>query len=366
MPVDIRIRNRLSGGDGSPGGASKPGQIAVNFDSAAKSGNGGNPKLFASDGNAWILLNPPGVSPHVKGVMSGPDQGSVHDTFNTDSITVNAGDIIIYTWNGSAYVYTGPTGSPVAGATAAQFTSLGAAVSFATAAEIVTGTEPAKAIAPDQLRAYALVGPTSGDDSNHLVRLDGGGQIAHEFIPNATAVETLNGTLDTKFLTPADLESRIKDAPSDPSGAATGADANYLVKLNSTGHIDPAFLSFTGLTYRGSLDVTDDYAKAGLSVLKAGDFASASAQGPAHGSWPGLTGTEVVEIGDMVLYDGYAWHLVSHAIDTSAYVNRSKHNDIKNDMDMTWTPPGSLKTIIDGGDSTKSRIDRVLLDCGTF
>jgi hypothetical protein len=273
-------------------------------------------------------------------VLSGADQGSVYATFNNDSINVNAGDIIIYTWNGSAYVYTGPIGSPVTGATAAQFTSLGAAVSFASAADIVTGSEPAKAIAPDQLKIAALDGPTGAGgstDRDHLVRLDGGGKIAHEFIPNATAAETFAGTSDTKFITPADLESRTKNVPGGTGGTAQAADANYLVRLDKDGHIDPGFISFTGLSYRGNLNLTGTYNP--ISGLKIGDFGTVQTAGVADSSWPGLSGSEKVEVGDMVLWDGNIWHLVSHAIDTSAYVNRSKHNDIKNDMDMTWTPP---------------------------
>jgi hypothetical protein len=307
-------------------------------------------------------------------LTAGTTQPTVQDAFNADNIIVNPGDIIIYTWSGSAYVYTGPTGT-ITSATPAQFTSLGATVSFATAAEIFTGTEDAKAIAPDQLQLYALDGPTGGGaavvgDAKHLVLLDGSGQIAQAFIPNADATDTHDGTLDTKFLTPADLRSVTKNKPGGTGGAAQAADADYLVRLDASGHIDSGFISFTGLTYRGNLDVTGPYNPP--SGLKAGDFATVKTAGVANGGtgatngWPGFSGTEKVAAGDMILWDGTNWHLVSHAIDTSAYVNRAGPNTIQNDMVMTWTPPATLATIIDGGDPTKSRIDSVLLDCGTF
>lgn len=68
---------------------------------------------------SWQL---PGVKP--RAVTAGPDQGSVEATFNNDALTVARNEVLVYTYAGSSYLYTGLPGSPVAGSTAASFTKL--------------------------------------------------------------------------------------------------------------------------------------------------------------------------------------------------------------------------------------------------
>ena len=367
MTVDIRILNRTAGGDGSPGGTGNAGNLALNFDPAAKGVNGGLPKLFASDGTVWVLMNPPATAPSV-GSISLPGAatpGSPTGIGNawTAFATKPTDPIVIAKYGGTAYVKTG------AGAADTDWAPLGSATNFATAAEILTGTEASKAIAPDQLRAYALAGPTGAagpvaGDANHMVLLDAVGQVTQAFIPNADATETLAGALDTKFITPADLQSRTKDVPGGAGGTAQGADAGYLVRLDANGQINAGFLSIKGLTYRGNLDLTGAYPT--LAGLKVGDFGTVQTKGTAVASWPGFTGGEAVEVGDLVIFDGTIWHLVEHGIDTTAYVSKSGANAIQNDMTMTWAAPTALITIIDGGNAATAEIKNVTIGGGQF
>lgn len=367
MSAELRIKTRkATNTDGSPGGVGNIGNLAANASTASIAANNGAPKLFLSDGTQWLLVNPPAAAPTV-GVapLPGGTPGSstgINGVW-TAFATKPTDPIIIATFAGSAYLKTGTAGND------GDWTALGSAAKFASAAEILAGAVTDKGIAPDQLRAHALAASTGGTspaagDANHLVILDSAGQFAAAFIPNATATETLAGVLDTKFITPADLQSRTKKTPSGAGGAAAGADENYLVTLNANGQIDAGFLSIKGLTYRGNLNLTVPYNA--ITGLKTGDFGTVQTRGKSDGSWTGIAANTQLEVGDLVFWDGLAWHLVERGIDTSAYVAKSGANAIQADMAMTWAAPAALTTVIDGGDATKSRIDNVLLDCGTY
>ena len=363
MPNEIRILNRVAGADQSPGGTGNQGNLAVNASPASKTANNGTPKLFFSDGTAWIQLNPPAAVPSVGSTtLPGGTPGSstgIGGAWNT--LTPKPTDpIIIVNYAGTAYVKTG------AGTADGDWTKLGSSASFASDAEIQAGTVTDKGIAPDQLRLNALNGPTgtagaaAPADANHLIRLDAAGMVAFGFIPSASDAETLTGTELHKLLTPANLQSRTLAAPT----ATQANDHDYLVRLDANGQIDAGFLSVKGLSYRGNMDLRATYAApVGLAT---GDFGTVSDKGAAHASWPGFTGGESVEVGDLVIFDGTNWHLVQHGLDTTAYVAKSGANAIINDMTMTWAAPATLTTIIDGGDPTKSQISNVLLDCGGF
>jgi hypothetical protein len=172
------------------------------------------------------------------------------------------------------------------------------------------------------------------------------------------------GTVANKAIAPDQLRAYTKNVPGGAGGTAQTADADYLVRLDATGHIDAGFLTVRGLNYLGNKDLTVAYvAPAGL---KNGDFATVTKKGTADASWPGFNGKEALDVGDMVIYGGTQWHLVQHGIDLNSLVHRSGPNAIIKDMTMTWDAPDSLATIIDGGDPTKSQIDNVMIDCGTY
>lgn len=367
MSVELRIKTRVATNtDGSPGGTGNIGNLAANASPVARAANGGVPKLFLSDGASWMLINPPGAAPTVAvPALPGGTAGSkLNIGAAWTAFTPKPTDpIVIATYGGAAYIKTGSGGAD------GDWTVLGSAVQYASAAEILVGTATDKSIAPDQLRAHALAASTGGAspavaDANHLVILDSTGQLNAAFVPNATAAETLDGTLDTKFITPADLESRTKQVPGGAGGTAQAADEDYLVRLNANGQIDPGFLSIRALSYRGNLDLTTPYvAPAGI---QAGDFGTVLKAGTVDATWPGFTGGEALEVGDLVIFDGTNWHVVERGIDTTVYVAKSGANAIQADMTMTWAAPAALTTILDGGDPAKSRIDNMLIDCGTY
>lgn len=364
MTVDIRILNRTAGGDGSPGGTGNQGNLALNFDPAAKTANGGLPKLFASDGTAWTLMNPPATAPTVgTATLLGGTAGSPTGIGAawTALGTKPTDPIVIASYAGTAYVKTGAGGADT------DWTSLGSAAQFASAAEILAGVVTNKAIAPDQLRAYGLAAPTgaagapAATDANHMPLLGAGGQLDSGFIPAATDPETLAGTVTGKFVTPKALQSRTLNAPT----GTPANDANYLVRLDATGHIDAGFLTVKSLTFRGNIDVTTAYT-APVPAWTVGDFGLIAKSGTADGSYNAVGITGAVKQGDLAIWDGSKFEVLASETDLSAYVTKAGANALANDQAMTWTPSATLRTVLDGGDPTKSKLDGFLIDCGSF
>lgn len=116
-------RRRVDGASGSPDVlTSFLGEIAINFPGAA--GTTGTPELWGFDGVAFRLLNPLTNSVSIDAVSSDSD---VEVAFNSDGINVVPGEVLVYRHDGTTYLYTGPDGSPVTGATASDFTALGSA-----------------------------------------------------------------------------------------------------------------------------------------------------------------------------------------------------------------------------------------------
>lgn len=173
---------------------------------------------------------------------------------------------------------------------------------YATAAEILTGTEAAKAIAPDQLRAHTV------------------------------------------------------------NKRAGAADANKLLRLNATGYVDSSFLSITTLNFHSSLDLT----KAPAGAWKNGDFGIVTtipAAGATPDAGWGIA-ADAAAVGDLVVYDGTNYDVVAHTAGATNAVLRAGANPVAADMAMTWTAPAAAKAVIDGSDSSKSQIHNMgLVDC---
>lgn len=327
MPSFVQHRRRIAGASGAPAAAgSLEGELSINFPGAA--GTAATPEIWLYDGTGWRRANPPGVSPNVRGVTAVSGGATVQAAFNADAITVAAGDIVIYTHAGTAYVYTGPTGV-VTTATAANFTALGAAMAIATSAQIRVGTNNTAAVTP--LALAAVLPPTT------LAAGTSGAQAGH---------------------------------PTNPL-AATGvaADAGRIVVLDATGKVPAALLGVAGLTFKAA-DITA--AKPGTIVHANGTVVTntAAAAGPVHASWS-VAGNPVVQPGDMLLSDGTAWHHITSAIDLTNVVTKKGPQA----LDATWvgtmTASAAKMVRLDGGDNKKSQISNFdltncTLDGGTF
>jgi hypothetical protein len=302
MAAELRIKTKSTDVDGHPGGTGNAGNLALNAQASAKSKNNDVPKLFASDGSNWYLLNPQApvtVGTADLGAGKTPGASTGIGAAWTAKVPKPSGSIIIVSYGGTAFVKTGAGGGD------GDWTGLGSATQFASDAEVKTGTNTGKAVNPKGLASFFKTTPD---------------------------------------VTPAN-------------------DAGYSIVLDATGKIDAGFLSIKGLTYRGNQDITGTYTP--ISGIQAGDFATASAAGNSDASWTGITAATKVEIGDLVIWDGSAWHLVEHGIDTSAYLPFAGGTMVA-DAKIDW--PGAAtaeagKVLLDLKGGT---IDQALIDCGTY
>jgi len=131
-----------------------------------------------------------------------------------------------------------------------------------------------------QSRMRQLVGSTVEWTSNDLVI--GNGEIAVERV-NATTVKLKVGDGVRRF-------SALPYASSSIASSVVG-----------------------GMTFKGAINISTP---APTSV--AGDYYAASADGVAHSSWAGLSGT--INRGDLVLYDGTNWHSIVNDADLTKYL----------------------------------------------
>lgn len=305
MSSKVQIMRRVNGAAGSPPAPGfNEGELALNFPGAA--GAAGTPEFWAHDGSAWRRINPPAGAITTQSVDLNTPGGATVGAAATAWVAANAafsGDIVIATYGtpAQAYVLTTP-GSP---GVDTSWTGLGGAVSFATAAEIHAGTSTTKALNPAILRGEALNAPSA---------------------------------------TPAN-------------------DANRLIRLNAQGHIDSGFLNVSSLTYRGNADLTAAYT-APATAWAPGDFATVQTTGTAVASWPGLTGNEAVNAGDLAIWDGTNFHIIANEVDLTAYLalaGGTMADGAAITFDTTTGGPGS--TILNGDDGT---LDAVRIDGGTY
>lgn len=363
MSSVIKIKRRIGGTQQAPTGTNNEGELALYFPGAA--GATTKPTLYANDGGGWREVNP-NVNPNVRGIVSTANAGAVEAAFNAQNITVAAGDIVIYTHpssNGTAYVYTGPAGAPVSGATATQFTALGAAPAVATGAQVIAGTDNAHTVTPKALRDANLAAPsgTPANDANHLVRLATGGKLDTGFLNLATGAQILTGTVETVVNTP----KAMADAATNTPNATPANDANKYVRLGATGKIAGGFLALPAtMSYKGNMDVTVAYAAPSPAWI-AGDFGLISKSGAADASWNAQGVTGAVKQGDMIFYDGTKYHVMAAETDLNAYVPKAGGTMVAA-AKIAW--PGTAaaeagKTLLDLRGGT---IDNGLIDGGTF
>jgi hypothetical protein len=205
-------------------------------------------------------------------------------------------DVVIASYAGSAYAKIGSGGSD------ADWVALGSSTVFATANEITTGSENRKAIAPDQLRAVALVAPSA---------------------------------------TPTN-------------------DANKFIRLNPQGKIDPGFLQVGGVVIRPAVDPT----AAPPATPVQGDLHFASAGGVVHTGYGFPPGT-TAKSGDSFLYDGAAWHLIPNEVDLNAYLPLAGGTMAATTSKITWpaATPAAPETYLElaGG-----QISNGIIDAGLF
>ena len=314
MSNELLVKRRVTGVAGAPTGG-VAGELAVNTGTSDK-------QLWFYNGATWDRLNPPGVNPNVVGVTATISTGNVETAFNAQNINVAAGDILIYTFGApaQAYIYTGGTGTPVTGATAANFTTLGGGTVFSTTPDVLAGTSTTTAINPAVLRA-------------EITRLLGAG---------TTVANT--GSI----------------------AAATSAgvgDAGKLVKLDATGKIDVSQLPIsTDVHTAGAIDFTAAPGAGVVAGTVKGSLFFATSEGNIEGSWPADIQGKGIKSGDGVLFDGTNWHLIPNKTDLNDYVPKAGATTMASTAAWTFAPAaGAVVQNFAGG-----ALDGAVIDCGTF
>jgi hypothetical protein len=306
MSSVIQIKRRINGVDASPATAgAKEGELALNFPKAA--GATDKPKLYAFDGVGWRTVNPDTTITTQSIALggAGTDIGVAYTTWATTPANTITGNVVIATFGtpAQAYVLT----NPAAPGTAASWTSLGGAVAFATTAEVLAGTDAAKAI-------------------------------------NAVG-----------------LQSRIVKTPN-----ATPANvANILPVLDATGYIPSGFLSLTGLSFGGALDPTAVYAALTPAPVS-GEFHMVSKAGAVSATWAAqiVNPPANVAVGDLLFYEAGTvnkWHHIANSVDTSTFVPLAGTANMTGAIAFKATM--ATKKVFDGFDGI---VDRVVIDGGTY
>lgn len=249
----IRLKHRLAGGGGagSPTGTAVSGEVAINFDVVS-----GAPEFWARNATTWQLINPtPTIS--TQSINLGPtgaDVGAGYAAWAVNPANKITGNVVIATWGtpAQAYVLTNAAAPNLA----ISWTSLGGAVSFATAADIHAATNTTKAINSAILRGETV------------------------------------------------------------TVSAGITDADKLVRLNTDGVLDASLLSVSPIDFKGAKNVT--VAIAGGPYVS-GDMIFANAAGTVDASWTGAAGATIAS-GDSLIYDGTNWHIVPNKTDLSSYL----------------------------------------------
>ena len=235
---------------------------------------------------------------------------------------------------------------------------------FASAATVHAGTVADKALNPALLRGETLEAPsgTPANDADRIVRLDAAGKIAAGFIvpaPVATQPEAHAGTDAVKAITPKTLRGEALEAPS--TGAASAADHDKLVMLDSNGQIDTKFLKAVPTKVLGAQDTTIAPATVPPGGFVAGDMVFANKAGTVHAGWAGSAVGSLIKSGDMLLYDGAGWHEIPNETDLNAYVPLAGTALMAGSI--AWAADQTGTDIIDGKNGNAVNLH---LDCGTY
>jgi len=301
MANTIRLKRRITGGSGSPT-AGVEGEVALNF----SGGSTATPELWAHGGAlGWMRLNP-GVTITTQSVTlpAGADIGAAYTSWATTPANVLTGNVIIGVFGtpAQAYVLTNKAAPGVA----SSWTSLGGAVSFATAAQIVTGTDTTGAINSAVLAGAAVNGAT---------------------VPATT-------------------------------------DAGKYVRVGASGKIAAALLPIDAVNLKGAIAAT---ATAPTAPVK-GDSYFLSAGGVFPAGWTGIA-TQTGKVGDRVLFDGTNWHLIPNGTDLNAYLALAG-GTMGDTAAITFANPTTALSApvvrINGADATKSAIDGFTIDMGNY
>ena len=299
----LKIKRRINGSSGAPTGTNVEGELALNFPGAA--GSTAKPTLWANDGAGWREVNPTAAI-NTQSIVF-PAAANIGAGFTAWAALNTAnkitGDIVIATFGTPAQAYVlTDTSKPTV---SGSWVSLGGSTPFATAAAVIAGTSVSDAINPASLAGAAINGST----------------------------------------------------------APTAADAGKYVRADATGKIDSSLLSFSPVTFKGTATLT----AAPTLGWTAGDYGIASANVLAanvNAGWAGISGD--VKQGDLIVFDGTNYDVISNTVDLSAYVKLSGNNAMKADALLTWTAPATLTTLINGADASKSAIDNMTIDGGTY
>ena len=376
------LRNVGGAGTPPPAAAGSEGMLALHFPGAAGTGQG--VVLYGHDGTAWRTV-PAGVSsgltapttpangdawvdtsvtPPLMRIYNGTkwqSVGSVPQTGTTAPPTPTQGEIWIDTTGGVGNalvkVFDGTTFQTVNAAVTTQPMPLGttgagpgdgytAAGTPAITGTIVIGTWGTPS------GAYLLTTPTAPAANGSWTSLGG----ATAF---ATTAEVLAGTATNAAIDPAGLQSRLAVTPD----ATPSNDARKLVQLNAQGIIDNGFIHLNFAHFIGTVDIT----AAPAANWTTGDYAIVAADTLQAAQDAGWALGQDATAGDMIIYDGAAFSLISASPGVQNAVLRAGANPVAADTSITWTAPAADGTVIlDGGDPVKSAIDNVTLDAGTY
>jgi hypothetical protein len=363
MSTTLQVKRRIAGAAGSPAAAgASEGELALNFPGAA--GGATKPELWAFDGSAWRNANPSvAVTVGNVALAGGADIGAAWT-----ALAVKPTDpIIVASYGGSAYIKTG------AGGAAGDWAAMGSATAFASAGEIATGTDIAKAVNSLGLRGATVSAPTGGGgavagDADKIVRLDATGQIDIALVPVvptvfADATEIAAGTDAAKALSSAILRGETLAGPS--TAAANAVDADKIVRLDAAGQVDPKFLPVVPTKIRPAVDATAAMLAA-APAYTAGDivFSTNAVPGVVGAGWTGAVG-DAISSGDALLFDGTKWHVLPNTTDLNAYLALAG-GSMSDASTITFADTTAAHVIIDGGIAANAVVDNVTIDGGTY
>jgi len=226
----------------------------------------------------------------------------------------------------------------------------GGVVDYATAAEIIAGSENAKAVSPRYLRDATINTSAGAADANKYPRLNALGKIDTTMLPaalaKATSAEIITGTDDAKYMTALSLRGATVQTGS------TAADVNKIPRLNSAGKIDASMLPAATSQFKGTIDP----AVAPITTPIAGDYYYVSKNGTLVAAWGALAGT-AVKANDQLIWSGTAWNIISNNVDLTGYLPLTGSSDMTGAIkwsavqtgEVFDTNGGTISAVIDAG-----------------
>ena len=226
----------------------------------------------------------------------------------------------------------------------------GGVVDYATAAEIIAGSENAKAVSPRYLRDATINTSAGAADANKYPRLNALGKIDTTMLPaalaKATSAEIITGTDDVKYMTALSLRGATVQTGS------TAADVNKIPRLNSAGKIDASMLPAATSQFKGTIDP----AVAPITTPTAGDYYYVSKNGTLVAAWGALAGT-AVKANDQLIWSGTAWNIISNNVDLTGYLPLTGSSDMTGAIkwsavqtgEVFDTNGGTISAVIDAG-----------------